>query len=292
MTALLLTLSAALGADIIAPGLCDASAAALVDGALLVANDEDAWLHRYSLTGQALGRSLLGPDGAELDLEGSATVGDRIWWVGSLGNNKRGKPRPDRAWLIATTPEGQELSRIDLRAPLLTAGGAALTAAADLPPKAGGLNVEGLAAAPDGALWLGLRSPLSESGAALLVPVGLPPDAPPTVGAPLALELGGRGVRSMLWRPDVGEWLILAGATDGAADFALYRWPGVGHTATPLPADLAGIAPEGMVLLPSGELLLLSDDGSAERAGRDCKARWQDDPADPEVYFRMRVVPL
>jgi len=292
VTGLLLTLSAALGGDIVAPGLCDASAAVVTDGALLVTNDEDAWLYRYSLTGRPLGRALLGPDDAELDLEGAAAVGDRVWWVGSLGNNKRGEPRPDRSWLIATTPDGRELARFNLRDPLLASSDAGVPlAAAGLPPKGGGLNVEGLGASADGGLWLGLRSPLHASGRALLIPVDVASDAP-RIGEAQTVDLGGRGVRSLLWWPAAEAWLVLAGATDGAADFALYIWPGAGHPPTPLPANLDGISPEGMLLLPSGELLLLSDDGSVDRDGRSCKKRWEDDPMDPAVYFRMRVVPL
>lgn len=298
MTPLLLTLSAALGADIVAPGICDASAAALVDGALLVTNDEDASLHRYTLTGQPIGRVALGADDVELDLEGAALSGERVWWTGSLGNNKRGEPRPERGLLIATSPGGEALGRVELREPLLAypATSALLSGAAALPPKAGGLNVEGLAADPSGRLWLGLRSPLDARGRAALIrldaPAQLLTGASPVFSAVELVDLGGRGVRSLTWWSAAGAWLILAGPTDGDGDFALYRWAGAAQAPSPVAADLSGFSPEGMEFLPSGELLLLSDDGRVDRSGRDCKDRWKDDPADPEVYFRMRVLTL
>jgi hypothetical protein len=150
-----------------------------------------------------------------------------------------------------------------------------LAHAAELAPKEpGGLNIEGLTATPEGALLIGFRSPVP-AGKALLVPL-LNPEAafdagPLRFGAPLELDLGGLGVRSLsFWR---GQYLIAAGPAGGQGPHRLYRWQGPGAAAE-LVADepFADANPEAFFSAEGNDrILLLSDDGNRVLRGKACK---------------------
>jgi hypothetical protein len=277
-------------------GLCDASAAAALDARhFVVAGDEDNRLRIYRrgepepLREVVLDRFLGTRQGAESDLEGAARVGNRIYWIASLSRNSKGKARPDRQRFFVTEvepgdppgvrPVGRPQER--LLADLIAAPGLQawrLGEAAQRAPEApGGLNVEGLAEGPDGTLLIGLRNPLRE-GRALLVPL-LNPDEllrgeAARFGEPIALDLGGRGVRSIDRIADA--YLIVAGPVADAGDFALFRWSGRAAEAPQrVPGiDLKTLRPEALFAWPgSGTWQLLSDDGGIETAGVACKDR-------------------
>ncbi len=295
-----LLLGSALAADVRWAGFCDASAVAEAPGGgFLVANDEDDRLYRFDPSGAPAGSLALGPalglGGAELDLEGAAPApGGGSWWIGSLGRSKTGEARPERRRLILV---GADLSVVGGADPLPAlledpAVGPLLRAAEPSPPKAGGINVEALAADDAGRLWLGLRSPLDARGRALLLrldePEALLGGGAASVGARHWLDLGGRGLRAMVRQG--ATYLLVAGPSGGGGgDFALYRWtPG----AEPEPlAPLEGLRPEA-IAITGEELLMLSDDGTERRGGAPCKALWREDPARPEVSFRARTLPL
>lgn len=169
-------------------GSCDASAAVALDADhFVVAGDEDNTLRVYSRgrpepVGEAPLATFLDSGNKESDLEAAAAVGKRIYWIASHGRNSKGKPRPDRQRFFATdidpgaqpgvTPAGTPYRGLleDLAA-APTLAGLRLGDAARLAPEApGGLNIEGLAAMPDGSLLVGFRSPVP-NGRALLVPL-------------------------------------------------------------------------------------------------------------------------
>src|SRR6185503_15218491 len=87
-------------APIIHTGMCDASAAvALGPDLFAVANDEDNAIRIY-LAGkpgppiQTVNLSTFlqfGRKSPELDLEGAARIGDRIYWITSHGRNQEGR---------------------------------------------------------------------------------------------------------------------------------------------------------------------------------------------------------
>jgi len=270
-------------------GACDASAAWLSpDGALWVADDETDRLGVYATTGGPPQRTLV-LRGIEGDLEGAAALGSVVWWMGSHGRSDKGKPRPERQVLFATDAAGTEVARethlLDgLRAHPTV--GAALSAAEPLPPKEGGVAIEGLAAQGD-RLWIGLRSPVTDGRA--WVVSWTPPhgDAPGAWGEATALDLGGRGIRSLEWDPGRQTFWVVAGPP-GRADgtFALFRWAGPGAAPTPVDADLHDLNPEALVLTATG-LLLLSDDGRRPVDGVDCKTL----PPERRA-FRGRAIPL
>lgn len=246
-------------------GSSDASTAIALDAEwMLVADDEGQALRlhargqsgqpqaSYDFTAQLELAGGASPD--EVDIESSTRIGDRLFWMGSLGNNRSGALRPNRNRVFATDlnlTEGTALlSYVDrydfLRDDLLAwdaanghglgadalgfVAAAAAGVQADTPE---GFNVEGLALAADGsAAWLAFRAPLRPRGAAtpaLIVPVlnfaelvvdaqpGSRPQGSATFGAPIFLDLGGRSIRS-IERGAGDDYLILAGPPDYATE--------------------------------------------------------------------------
>ncbi len=285
-------------------GFCGASAGAFLDARhFAVANDEDNRLRVYRLdephpVGELdLTRFLeLETRRPETDLEGATRLGERVWWIGSHSRNAEGRRAPNRQRLFATrivreaaapprlAPDGAPYQSLldDLQtAPALRAFDLA-TAAIRAPKEPGGLNIEGLAASPDGRLWLGFRSPVP-GGRALLVPLENPEDLlrgqRARLGTPALLDLGGLGVRDLAWAGD--RCLILAGGAGSGGATRLYSWRGPGAEAslmeTPLPrrfnAEALLWAPDRS---PPG-VLALSDDGSRRIGGARCEDL--DDPA-------------
>lgn len=319
-------------------GACDASAAVgLGQGLFVVADDEDDVLRLYQrgrpqvlatfdLTDHLGGRRASGKLD-EADIEGAARIGSRIYWIGSHARNGKGKAAPARQRLFATDITGRP------DAPVLKPVGRAwsglldamrgdtrlaeLTEAAQQAPESdAGLNIEGLAATPDGGLLIGLRNP-RPAGLALVLPLRNPREvieqgAAPQFGALLRLDLDGRGIRSL---ERVGDTYLIVAGPHGEADkhspqppFALYRWGGPAALTPPVllqgfePASKkidkgdkkdrkngAGLRPEALYADPdTGELHLLSDDGDAPVGQHACKDR----EVEPErKSFRGRALP-
>jgi hypothetical protein len=277
-------------------GPCDASAAIALDAdRFAVGNDENNLLHIYRRGQPAptaavdLTRFLDVRRNQEADIEGAAVVGTRAYWITSHGRNSAGKVQPSRQRVFATDlrpgsaapvePVGKPYTHL-LRDLAETEslqryrlGDAARLAA----ESEGGLNIEGLAATPDGRLLIGLRNPVPGQRA-LIVPLENPAEVvegkPGKLGAAIELDLGGRGIRSI---DLVGsEYMIVAGPIADAGSFVLYRWSGrPGDAATPVPAaDLGTLRPEALFAVPQTSLVqLLSDDGGVRFASVECKAR-------------------
>lgn len=232
----------------------------------------------------------------EVDIEASTRLGDRLFWSGSHGNQATGahNARPNRRRVFATDLTPGEMpslayaGRYDFLAEDLQvwdegnghglgAGALGLLASSQpgvSPESPAGSNIEGLAMAPDGSsAYVAFRAPLLPLAArneALIVPVlafdtlvtGAAPASRPagsaTFGAPILLDLGGRGIRSIEANAS-GEYLILAGPVQGAAgalvDFRMYRWSGLTEDPpVPMPTTLTvsslGGSPEGLVEVP------------------------------------------
>lgn len=300
--------------EVVFRGACDASASqALGDRWLVTASDEDSTLRLYDRDRGGLPVAtfdlvphlgLAGKD-RETDLEGSAQIGDVIYWTGSHGRNRDGKPRPNRHRLFATRVLPGDPPTLKFEGRPFTGLIAALAAepalaefdlarAATLSPEVdGGLNLESLATTADGGLLLGFRSPVP-GGQALAVPLRNPAEViagrPAVFGAPLRLDLGGRGIRSFQRVGD--QYLVVGGHATKGGDFAFHLWDGRSTTPRRLPA----VAPRGLtietaVLDPEAGLkrvFCLSDDGSRPLGGRDCR-----DVKDPAMrQFRGAWVAL
>jgi hypothetical protein len=242
----------------------------------------------------------------EVDIEASAQNVNRIYWLASHSNSSAGENRPNRSRLFATDISGSGstatltyVGRYDgLKTDLIVwdstnvhglganfFGLAASAAVGKIPetPDGSGWNIEGLVFAPDNStVYVGFRAPIVPAAnrtKALLVPVtnvaalvtGNPSAGPATFGAPIQLDLGGRGIREIKKNAN-NEYLISAGTAGGAANYALYAWTGnpldppILRTAT-----LTGLNPESIVDVPVGlnafapeadvNVQLLSDNG-------------------------------
>ena len=291
-------------------GPCDASAAVALDAAYFVVGDDEHNTLNIYRQGQAqavgsldLSKFLATAADEESDIEGAAAVGTRIYWITSHGRNSKGKARPSRHRFFATEivpgqpptlkPVGQayvdllrDMTEADALKPYQLGDAARLAAEAD-----GGLNIEGLAATPDGALLIGLRNPVPQQRA-LVIPLLNPGEVINGVrarfGTPIELDLGQRGIRSI--ERVASSYLIVAGPPADSGSFALYRWSGQAADAATQVADtdLKELRPEALFAIPgSSHVQLLSDDGGVKIAGVECKKL----PAALQTFRGLTVTP-
>ena len=300
-------------ADPLFIGMCDASAAvAIGPDRFVVADDEDNILRIYSRNGgepiverdlsEFLGNT--GPKkGKEADLEAAAQIGGRTFWITSHGRNARGKESPERQRLFATelraAPDNLVIDPVGKPYTRLLEEIAAderfarfhLAEAATLPPKAaGGLNVEGLTATPGNHLLIGFRNPVP-NGKSLIIPLLNPNEiltgSSARFGDPIELDLLGLGIRSIGFH--AGRYWILAGSFDDSGRHRMFEWNGKDQPRQVESVSFAGLNPEGVVFPGKDdavEYLVLSDDGSSDIDGRDCKKL--KDPS--QKRFRGKVV--
>lgn len=275
-------------------GPCDASAAAALDAAhFVVGADEGDILHIYR-RGEAAAVAAIDLSGflgskasEESDIEAATAIGTRIYWITSHGRNRKGEVQLSRQRFFATDivpgqppslkPAGEPYTHLlrDLEKSA-SLKGYQLADAARLPAEAeGGLNIEGLAATPEGTLLIGFRNPLPHQRA-LIVPLQNPAELiagkTASFGAPIELDLGRRGIRSI--DQFDGGYLIVAGPTADAGSFALFKWSGkAGDAAVPIPGvELKDLRPEALFATGSGKTVqLLSDDGGILVRGVECK---------------------
>lgn len=276
-------------APLVHSGLANASAAVPVGTNLFLTGADDdnlIKLYRADVPGGPLlefdpspGLRLEGRS-QEVNIEGAARVGDLVYWLGSHGRTKDGRARPNRQRLFATrlteSTNGVTLARFGepcsgLLEALVTAPQLApfhlRAAAQQAADTAGGLNLEGLAAMPDGNLLLGFRGPVPD-GRALLVPLlnpaGVLTNEPPRLGEPVRLDLDGLGIRDLAWSGR--EYFILAGRSGHGGTAQLWRWAGGG--AKPEKVEHTGfhhLNPEGIAIFGTPQkphLLIVSDDGN------------------------------
>jgi hypothetical protein len=306
--------AAKLGQPFVFTETCDASAAVSVtDDLFAVANDEDNLLrfYRWSQPGKPIHienlNSLLSgkKKSPEMDIEAAARLGQRVFWITSHGRDSKGEPSPERCRLFAleitrsnaeilVQPVGKFYTNLidDLaREPKLARF--RLGEAAKLSPKKdGGLNIEALAATPEGALLIGFRNPIPKSRA-LIVPLLNPNDIlsgqPPRFGDTITLDLGGLGLRGM--ESVANGYYLIAGPANGEASSRLFFWKGSSSIPQPVSGiNFSGINPEGICLVndtSNSDLLLLSDDGSRELNGKECK----DLPKSERQFRAFRVPP-
>jgi len=291
--------------SVLHPGMANASALVMLDPHwFAVASDESNVIQVYPV--ETGGPPVAGLDlshfagvfgrSREIDLEGAARIGDRIYWIGSHGRSRDGKPRPNRQRLIATriekegatmrlVPDGKAYPGLlndllsDSRYEKL-----GLRRAAANPPEQGGINIEGLGATMDGGLLIGFRSPLIE-GKTLLAPLLNPSEivegGKARLGDPVLLDLGGLGVRDLAGSGK--DQFIIGGGVKGRERAKLFRWAG----GASLPEEIKRTGfkhfnPEAIALIGTGtnvELLVLSDDGNRQK-----------DPAEPS-FRSFRVKP-
>ena len=278
----------------------------------------------------------------EVDLEAVAQHGDRLYWTGSFSNSKDGAARPNRNRVFATTLSGTGatatltyIGRYDhLRDDLIAwdqanghglgadaLGFAASAAVGVVPEGTDGFNVEGLAIAPNGTTaYVAFRAPLEPMASrdhALIVPVlnfdalitGAAPGSSAAgsaqFGAPIELDLGGRGLREIVSNAP-GQYLLVAGPprSSGAigTDFVLYAWSGdVADAPVLVGADLSvGIGSgsvESLLLAPyaagPGSILqTLIDDGDTVWYGDNQVSKDLGEPRFQKFHTRCLAIEL
>lgn len=205
--------------------------------------------------GNVLGLTDGAPNYKEVDIEAgvkSVATPGRIYWLGSMSNSSSFNDKPNRNRLFAVNVSGTGNSTgftdagyySNLRSALIAWGDAngynfSASAAAGQDPKLiNGFNIEGMTFGPDNTtLYIGFRAPLVPLPGrtkAVIAPIqnfetwfnnGTPVGSP-TIGNPIELDLGGRGIRDII-RLSTGPYIILAGNYDNTPiDGRVYRWSG------------------------------------------------------------------
>jgi len=264
------------------------------------------------------GNSLQLTDGStdnwkELDIEAATSNhSGRSYWLGSMSNSSSFNIKPNRDRLIATDISGTGATTSianagwiqGLRAQLISWGDAhnynfTASAAAGKDPKTiDGFNAEGMVFAPDNTtMYIGLRAPLvpvANRTNAVIAPIAnfeswfqainttstSHTATSATIGEPIELDLGGRGIRDLIVLPN-GTYIIVAGSWGSASAPALFRWTGV---ATDAPVGMASFDLTGLnaeAALPVNEagqlsldkLQIISDDGDVNYYGDGTEAK-------------------
>lgn len=255
-------------------GLCEASAGVFIDAShFAVASDETNRLQIYERgkpqpIGQGIDMEAF-TSFDKSDLEAAAVIGDRVYWMSSHSFNGKGEDKSKRKVFFAT-----KIVRAGGK-PTLEAVGRPVKSLRDPLAKAAlvkpeEMNIEALAATPEGGLLIGLRAPL-RNGNALVIPFNNPravvdsPGTAPEFGQAIEVKLGNRGFRSMetLGGGAAGYAIVAGPVSDSPDGFALFRWSGPGPDPVEVKGvNLTGIRPEAAMSVPGQNLLqLLSDDG-------------------------------
>lgn len=255
--------------------------------------------------GAIAGLNLTDIDGGaprEIDVEAgvrSLINVNRIYWMGSHSNKSTPsfslRPNRNRIFALNVTGTGAAtafsfVGQYEGLRTALNAWSAAHSLGLDAGMAAGadpklinGLNIEGMAFGPDNTtLYVAFRAPLQPVSSrinALIAPVqnfetwfGNGTTTAPVLGAPILLNLNGRGIREIT-RLGNNSYIIIAGDYDdaGALSSLVYRWNGNPSDA---PVELTGfniggLNPEGVLPLNSAgsmlldQLQMISDNGTS-----------------------------
>lgn len=295
-------------------GTCDASAAIFItDDIFIVASDENSLFRAYSLTSEkAVGKPVsiggfLGlPDDSETEIEGAAPDGERSFWISSHGRTSKGKLDLDRQSffaLKASIENGQPKLELqgtvcrdllkqllkDNRLSSLDLEDLSINKHKDLAPKTEkGFNIEGLALSPNGDLLIGLRGRLRDAKA-IVIPMINPDDVingkKAKFDAPIFLDLGGLGIRSMEYNKKNKKYFIVAGSSiDKRKTFKLFEWSGRvdDKPIVRSEVDFETLSPE-VIIFRDDKCLVLSDDGKFLMGDKTCGALEKDGM---DVHFR------
>ena len=245
----------------------------------------------------------------ELDVEAgtpSPTIAGKSYWLGSMSNSSsfNNKPNRDRIFSINTSGTGNAVNFTNagfyagLRQYLINWGDfygynfSSCAADGRNPKLINGFNLEGMVFGPDNTtLYFGFRAPLVPTAnrtKAVIAPLqnfetwfnNGSPSGNPSFGAPIELDLGGRGIREMI-KLSNGIYIIIAGSYDEVLNPAVYRWSG---NASDFPQqitsfNLNGLNVEGVLPINEGgglslnKLQFISDNGSTIYYGDGIEAK-------------------
>jgi hypothetical protein len=277
-------------------GICEASAGALIDAnRFAVASDESNVIRVYERGSPTIAASVnlktfTGHD--KSDLEGATVRGDIVYWSASQSQSSSGKDKKRKVIFATRIVEGEHgttleptgVVREDLKPQLVKLSGSSDDS----------INVEGLAATPDGGLLLGFRNLVDNRAAIVKLKnadqVLAAKSNQAAFGETAMLDLQGRGIRSL---ERVGDrYLIVAGKPSDAAtvDYALYWWDGEPKhqaNAWETQPNLKDLDPEVAMVFPDGTALqIVSDDGNR------CPEVEEENPPSDQRGFSSLDVPL
>lgn len=273
--------------------LCEPSALAnLGNGYFAIGSDETNWLHVYRRGSPAAITTVKVTTYDKSDIEDAAVIEDRVYWISSHSPSTKGKDGKRKVLFATSIVDGAKGPTLQPVAYVYEKLRKDLASAFGIDDERS-IDIEGLAAAPDGGLLIGLRAPLSSESRARVVHLANPAaivDSPdgsvdPVLDRVFLLDLGGLGVRGMTQLDD--GFLIIAGPDQkGAADSRLYTWKGGDDAPVPVPVSVAGLNPEAAIVLQGSSVMLVSDDGDYLKVdGKKC-----DDEDTPIAKRHFRAV--
>lgn len=245
-------------------GFCEASAIVPWEGGYLVADNEtEDNLYAFDKAMKP-GSYTFKPEYQVRDVEALVVKEQKIALIGSHSTNSAGEVKKKRqlVQLAGSPPRALNLD-----------GCAACKAAMGIAPKEGGLSIEG-ATFWDSKLWLGVRSPLVDKKAMLLLMDGeISESAAINVDKVMQIDLGGLGVRDLVVRD--GELFVLAGPlVDSTDPHALYRLAkpeaAARRVVGDLPPSSEGISPTAEV----DEWLVVTDGAGDPKSNCERPAEW------------------
>ena len=212
------------------------------------------------------------------DVEAIAPAPDGVYLMASQGYSRKGKRHRSRTLFVQVALQGRRAQAV-----AKTSLAAALDAAGDATLRALGLDdtsqleIEGMAAAADGGLHLGLKSPLSRDGEAIVWTLGDPAaflrsghldDAKLGLWGtvPLAVEADGRpvpgGIAELLTLPDGS---LLAAVTASTAKDPRSQTGALVQLTDPatVVATFPGLKPEGLATAHDGDGIVVMFDAGA-----------------------------
>lgn len=250
----------------------EASGVSRVGATLVIAGDEEPkalWLATDS--GRMTHVKLSGASWD--DMEGLASVDERFFFAStSHSRTKKGKRKPEREQLFLMELSEKKIRAVhtwSLRELVLTELAKSFGAQLDMKtvegasPDEGGLNIEGLAY-HGGKLFIGLRSPITAQGKALMLVIKngneLLQGQAPLFEQTLSLDLAGKGIRGLDSTPQ--GLLVLSGSSSDATEtFGLARFDVGQRTLSDF--NIKGfenlLRPEGLVAELNGDVTVVQD---------------------------------
>ena len=254
--------------------LSEASGVCRSDGSLVIAGDEETdtlWLVDDDQRQKVRTVKVAGGDWDDME-DLSAVDANRFFALTSHSRTKKGKRRPEREQLMLIAKKGSRFSVAhtwSLRKQILATLEKSVGQIVDMdnaeaaPPEEGGLNLEGILYL-EGNVYLGLRSPLTKRGDAIVLKIengnGLLNGDAPVFGAVTTVPLNGNGIRGMSSHSK-GVAMIAGPSDDSLRGFALYQWaPGAKKAAElKLPGFETLSRPEGVAAEKDGTFVFVQD---------------------------------
>ncbi|OGE25020.1 MAG: hypothetical protein A3J42_07775 [Candidatus Dadabacteria bacterium RIFCSPHIGHO2_12_FULL_53_21] len=318
-------------------GMCDGSAAVKLDeNYFIVAEDDGEVLRIYKFNDSSVSqvgaeddvlKNLTSDSKDEVDIEGAARIGNRIYWISSHGRNKDGEISGNRYKFFATdldiTASPPELSLTESYDGLVTdvtkneswkksnltgtqkqklidllnnATRMEEEAVPDLAPEKSGLNIEGLAQTGDGkSLLIGLRNPLI-NGKAIIITLTNPADlvtgkGPAKFGNSYFLELGGLGIRDMIYSTEQKTYFIIGGPLGSDGIFEMFEWDGTQEnqpTSVTTLKTCPNSSPEAVIYHSNGpQIQIINDEGDKLVGEEKCKKVKKPDKSFTDKWYDL-----